>query len=57
MNIGALAESAGVAPKTIRYYEAVGLIGKAERLPNGYRAYSETDKGELHFIKRARSVE
>ena len=56
MNIGALAGRAGVAPKTIRYYEDIGLIRKPERLPNGYRAYSALDQRELHFIKRAREL-
>jgi len=56
MNIGVLAERAGVAAKTIRYYEDIGLIRKPERLPNGYRAYSPTDERELHFIKRAREL-
>ena len=56
VNIGALAERTGVAPKTIRYYEDIGLIRRAERLPNGYRTYSEIDRRELHFIKRAREL-
>lgn len=56
MSIGTVAEEAGVPAKTIRYYENIGLIRKADRLPSGYRAYSTTDMRELHFIKRARSL-
>lgn len=56
MNIGSVAEKAGVAPKTIRYYEDIGLIKKADRRANGYRAYSELDRRELNFIKRARGL-
>src|SRR5437762_13953030 len=56
LNIGALAEKAGVPPKTIRYYEDIGLIRKADRLPNGYRAYSTVDMRELNFIKRGREL-
>jgi MerR family transcriptional regulator, copper efflux regulator len=56
MNIGGLGAKAGVLPKTIRYYEDIGLIRPAERLPNGYRAYSSVDIRELHFIKRARAL-
>jgi MerR family copper efflux transcriptional regulator len=56
MNIGTVAEKAGVPPKTIRYYEDIGLIRKAERLPNGYRAYSAREMRELNFIKRARDL-
>lgn len=56
MNIGAVAERSGVAAKTIRYYEDIGLIHPAERRANGYRAYSELDARELKFIQRARSL-
>jgi len=56
MNIGVLAERAGVGAKTIRYYEDIGLIRKAGRQPNGYRAYSTFDMRELNFIKRGREL-
>ncbi len=56
MNIGTVAEKAGVPPKTIRYYESIGLIRKPDRRANGYRAYSTVDMRELNFIKRARSL-
>jgi MerR family copper efflux transcriptional regulator len=56
MNIGALAEQAGVAPKTIRYYEDIGLIRRVGRLPNGYRAYSAMEMRELRFIRRGREL-
>ena len=41
MRIGELAERTGVATRLIRYYEQQGLLS-ADRLPNGYRTYSET---------------
>lgn len=56
MNIGTVAEKAGLPAKTIRYYETIGLIRRAERRPNGYRAYSALDMRELNFIKRARGL-
>ena len=56
MNIGTVAERSGVAPKTIRYYETIGLIGAAERRSNGYRTYSARDMQTLNFIKRARGL-
>jgi MerR family copper efflux transcriptional regulator len=56
MNIGTVAGRSGVPPKTIRYYESIGLIGPADRRPNGYRSYSPVDMRTLNFIKRARSL-
>ena len=37
MHIGAVAEKSGVAAKTIRYYESIGLIDSADRTTSGYR--------------------
>jgi MerR family copper efflux transcriptional regulator len=56
MNIGTVAERSGVPPKSIRYYESIGLIQPAERRANGYRSYSPHDMRTLAFIKRARSL-
>lgn len=56
MNIGTVAEKSGVPPKTIRYYEGIGLIPAADRRANGYRTYSVIDMHTLNFIKRARSL-
>lgn len=56
MSIGEAASQSGVPPKTIRYYEEIGLIAPAERLENRYRAYDEKDIQTLRFIQRARSL-
>ncbi len=56
MNIGTVAAESGVPPKTIRYYESVGLVPSAKRAPNGYRVYDEIDVQTLLFIQRARSL-
>ena len=56
MNIGTVADKSGVTPKTIRYYESIGLIRSADRRANGYRSYSLADMRTLDFIKRARSL-
>lgn len=56
MNIGAIAKKSDVPPKTIRYYESIGLIRSADRRSNGYRTYTDTDLHTLRFIKRARSL-
>ena len=55
MNIGTAAERAGLPPKTIRYYEDIGLL-VPERLDNGYRDYSSDDVHRLRFLQRSRSL-
>ncbi|WP_223428492.1 Cu(I)-responsive transcriptional regulator [Tateyamaria pelophila] len=55
MNIGEVAERSGLPPKTIRYYEDIGLI-RPQRSENGYRAFRETDLHKLAFLGRARTL-
>ena len=56
LNIGSVAQAAGLPAKTIRYYESIGLVAPAGRRANGYRSYSQADMRTLAFIKRARSL-
>ncbi|MBI2000248.1 MAG: MerR family transcriptional regulator [candidate division NC10 bacterium] len=56
MRIGELARECGVNPKTIRYYEAFGLLPKATRVPSGHRVYSAKDLQRLQFIRRAKQI-
>ncbi|MEO1552265.1 MAG: Cu(I)-responsive transcriptional regulator [Pseudomonadota bacterium] len=55
MNIGDVAERAGLPQKTIRYYEDIGLIRPA-RGANGYRQFAESDLHKLTFLGRARAL-
>ncbi len=55
MNIGDVSEAAGLAAKTIRYYEDIGLI-RPHRGPNGYRRFTDTDLHKLRFLGRARAL-
>lgn len=56
MNIGEAARRSGLPAKTIRYYEAIGLVVPRARAANGYRAYGEQDVHLLQFVARARSL-
>ncbi|MDP6347603.1 MAG: MerR family DNA-binding transcriptional regulator, partial [Dehalococcoidia bacterium] len=40
LTIGGLARSGQLNPKTIRYYEGLGLLPRARRSESGYRLYS-----------------
>jgi DNA-binding transcriptional MerR regulator len=53
LRIGEVAEQVGVNPKTIRYYEEIGLIPEPARRPSGYRVYGPEDAERIAFVKRA----
>ena len=54
MKIGELAKSVGIEASTIRYYEDVGLLPKAQRTASGYRQYSQAAAQRLVLIKLAK---
>lgn len=56
LNIGEIAERAGVTAPTVRYYESIGLLKKPARSNAGYRRYSEATVAELGFINKARAL-
>ncbi len=56
MRIGELAEQVGVNPKTIRYYESIGLLPQPPRTEAGYRIYSSDAEARLVFIKTAQHL-
>jgi MerR family copper efflux transcriptional regulator len=56
VTIGEAALRSGMPPKTIRFYEQIGLIRPAQRFANQYRAYSEKDVHTLKFVHRARNL-
>ena len=56
MRIKQFSEQTGLPPKTIRYYEEVGLLPPARRLDNGYRDYAAADIDRARFIAGARSL-
>jgi len=54
LRIGALAERTGTNAPTIRYYEEIGLLPRADRRSGGQRAYGDDDVKRLTFIRRCR---
>jgi DNA-binding transcriptional MerR regulator len=56
LTVGRLARAAGVTAKTVRYYEALGLLPRAARAENGYRHYAGDSADRLAFIQRAKSL-
>ncbi len=56
MRIGELAHGGGVTPKTIRFYEARGLLPAPARTSSGYREYENSDLDRLRFIKTAQRL-
>ena len=55
--IGEVARDLGINPKTIRYYEEIGLIPEAQRNQSGFRVYSQAEIDRLAFILRARALD
>jgi Cu(I)-responsive transcriptional regulator len=55
MNIGDVSKHAGLPPKTIRYYEDIGLVTPL-RDANGYRNFRASDMYKLAFLSRARAL-
>lgn len=56
ITIGDLAKGTNVPPRTIRFYEAKGILPPPGRSPSGYRLYGPDDLKRLSLIRRARSL-
>ncbi len=56
MRIGELAHLAGINPRTLRYYERIGLLAPSARTEAGYRLYSDADADRLAFIRHAQTL-
>ena len=54
LTIGETARALQLNPRTIRYYEGVGLLPEPRRSPTGYRLYSKQDLERLQLIRRAK---
>ncbi len=56
MRIGDLTERAGVTPRTVRYYESIGLLPPAEREGRGQHYYTEETLARLRKIDQLKEL-
>jgi len=57
LRIGPFAELTGTTPRTIRYYEEIGLLpGAEDRAQGKHRAYTEDDVARVREIIRLRDL-
>lgn len=56
MQIGELAEHAGVNVQTVRFYERRKLLPEPPRTHSGYREYGEQELKQLRFIRQAKTL-
>ncbi len=57
LRIGEVADRTGVTPRTIRYWEEIGLLGAGHERPEGkHRLYAEADIERISEIVRLRDL-
>ena len=56
IQIGDLAAKAGVTPRTIRYYEELGIVEPEERTGGGFRLYSESQLRRLQIVQSLKDL-
>jgi arsenate reductase len=56
MTISELARLAATTPSAVRWYESVGVLPRARRRENGYRAYEEADLVRLRLVVTLRTL-
>jgi DNA-binding transcriptional MerR regulator len=57
LRIGDVAERAGTTPRTIRYYEEIGLLpGASARAAGEHRTYDESDVERLRDVLRLKEL-
>lgn len=54
--IGPLAHEIGVNPRTVRYYESIGLMPEPRRSPAGYRLYDDVARQRLELVRVVRGI-
>jgi DNA-binding transcriptional MerR regulator len=56
LRIGEVAALTGTTPRTIRYYEEIGLLGGGERRSGAHRLYDESDVEALQDVLRLKDL-
>lgn len=56
MRIGDLTERAGITPRTVRYYESIGLLPPGEREGHGQHYYTEETLARLAKIDQLKKL-
>jgi DNA-binding transcriptional MerR regulator len=56
LRIGDVARLAGTTPRTIRYYEEIGLLAAGDRAPGAHRSYAERDVERLTDLLRLKDL-
>ena len=56
MQIGELAQQAGVSVQTVRFYERRKLLPEPARTESGFRKYGHQELKQLQFIRQAKSL-
>ena len=54
--IGEVAARIGVQPESIRYYERIGLLPKAQRSAGGYRVFTREHVERVELIKKMQAL-
>lgn len=54
LTVSQLARIVGVGPDSIRYYERIGIVPKAERSPAGYRVWTPREVQYLKWVAPAK---
>jgi DNA-binding transcriptional MerR regulator len=55
-SIGEICEKTGLSPRTVRYYEELGLLPGVRRRVGGRRVYGRDEIERLRFIRRLKSL-
>jgi DNA-binding transcriptional MerR regulator len=56
LSIGEVCGSTGLSPRTVRYYEEVGLLPGVRRRNGGRRVYGPDELERLRFIQRLKTL-